>query len=156
MRTDRFSCLEGFDSFSKLGKRRMVCRLGLFGIKLISSRDWDKVNVNVIDAKALDGHSNAGNLKHVFESFRDLFGGDEDGLVAQVIHVKEVRGVSFWNDERVAFADRGDVQEREVGIVLPDLVAGDIAGDDFAEWTVVRHNKSVSLHERSVYCNSIK
>ena len=114
----------------------MVSEFGLFWIKLSDSRKRNEVNVDMINREAFDRDPDAGNLEDFLQAPGDSFGCSKYRLVIRVIHVKEIRGMRFWNDERMPFADGVDVQEREVKVILPDFVAGDFTGDDFAKETV--------------------
>lgn len=64
---------------------------------------------------------------------RDAGEGAADCCCRLVVELVECCDFTFGDDERVAFAQREDVEERKDVRIFVDLVGGDFASDDFGE-----------------------
>ncbi|KKW32025.1 MAG: hypothetical protein UY76_C0044G0004 [Candidatus Uhrbacteria bacterium GW2011_GWA2_52_8d] len=99
-------CADSFCEFSELG---LVAWFRLFWIKLSDPGKGDEVNVDMVNREAFNRNSDAGNLEDFLQTPGNELAGAQERLVPIVVHVKEVRGMRFWNDERMSFADRVDI-----------------------------------------------
>jgi len=111
----------------------MVRWVGKIWVELANTREWNQVNMDMVDGKPFDNHAYAGNLEDLFEARRNGFARRKQRLVASIIHVKQIRRVGLGYDECMTLLDWVDIQERQVVIVLPDLVTGDSACNDLTK-----------------------
>ena len=60
--------------------------------------------------------------------------GEHHHLAEQVVgQVKDVIVLEFSDDQRMAFGNRGDIQESEEMLIFRDFVTGDFPFDDLSE-----------------------